>query len=974
MGITRTTKLIGQLRYKKQRPKLSTMRQGRGLSIKHIVSALSLASVIAVVALFAVGGSVVYAAGDTMYFKTDKTTYAVGDTMIVEVRENTNTDGVVATEGDFTYPADLLQFVSFDNNGAAFGGLTPNTPCPTQTAAAGTVTLAGCLAPIDSSTSTVTAVTGDALIAKVSFKVLAAGTATLKYTDAAAPYSSIDASALPVTKTDSNVTLGSGGGGGNPPPPPPPGGGGGNPTPPPSGPCSAPTADLGTDTLSVNIPSDGQYTVWTRMIAASASANDINLEIDGNNCFDVGGGSFAATTWADDSSNWVNYANGTASTPILADLTAGDHTFKYIGTADGVGVDKMIVTSDMGFAPTGVCDTTCLGSGGNSNPPTVNLLTPADGASVSGNVDLTATASDASGINKVDFLVDGQQVGTDDTSPYSYSWNSASVANGQHTITAQATNKNNISGTSTPITVTTNNGSSTCADNPSVPGNLTVSGTTASSVSLSWDASTPGANCTISGYTVYRDGTQVTTVTSGTTYNDTGLNPGGNYSYTIDAVDTSGHHSTQSAAVTGSTSSDSQPPSAPTNVHTTLTSANSIALAWDPSTDNNAVSGYVIYRAQGAVTSNITDVAGNSSTESFTDTNLTANTQYTYVVKAKDSAGLLSDASTPLTASTTDGGGGGGGGDGTMYVNPSSGSYGVGQQFTVEVRENSNSTAVNASEADMNYSSNNLQFVSIDGTGSDFGVDAQKTGGDGKIVIARGNTSPLTGDKLLAKVTFKVTGTGTGTVEMASTSVTLSSSTNGDVIANRKGASYTLTSTPGGGGNPTPTPPPSGGGGGTTIAPTGNNKPLPVTGGSSIELSDPAVLQTTDAAQNIKKVEYSLNGKLVATATQPPFSYTLDTRHIRNGTYKLTVKTYYKDGRIDSTDSSIVVKNPIDFTQVMLQLRHYAWLLLLVALIVGGGIWFMFFRRPGDGSSQFGDSDDTMTVTPSGTPDPYGRY
>lgn len=71
--------------------------------------------------------------------------------------------------------------------------------------------------------------------------------------------------------------------------------------------CPAATTDLGVDVLTVsNIPTEGQYTIWTRMAAANASNNAINLEIDGTDCYSVGGGSFAATSWANDASNWVN--------------------------------------------------------------------------------------------------------------------------------------------------------------------------------------------------------------------------------------------------------------------------------------------------------------------------------------------------------------------------------------------------------------------------------------------------------------------------------------------------------------------------------------------------------------------------------------------------------------------------------------------------------------------------------------------
>src|SRR5262249_54053195 len=85
---------------------------------------------------------------------------------------------------------------------------------------------------------------------------------------------------------------------------------------------------------------------------------------------------------------------------------------------------------------------------------------------------------------------------------------------------------------------------------PSVPTGLTVTGTTTSSVSLSWTASTD--NVGVAGYKIYRNGTQVGTAT-GTTYTDTGLGSSTSYTYTVSAYDAAGNNSAQSAAVIGTT-------------------------------------------------------------------------------------------------------------------------------------------------------------------------------------------------------------------------------------------------------------------------------------------------------------------------------------------------------------------------------------------------------------------------------------
>ena len=75
----------------------------------------------------------------------------------------------------------------------------------------------------------------------------------------------------------------------------------------------------------------------------------------------------------------------------------------------------------------------------NTTAPTVSVTGPANGATVSGTVNLAATASDNDGVAGVQFLVDGVALGAEDTSsPYSVSWNTTEVANGSHTLTARA--------------------------------------------------------------------------------------------------------------------------------------------------------------------------------------------------------------------------------------------------------------------------------------------------------------------------------------------------------------------------------------------------------------------------------------------------------------------------------------------------------------------------------------------------------
>jgi len=101
-------------------------------------------------------------------------------------------------------------------------------------------------------------------------------------------------------------------------------------------------------------------------------------------------------------------------------------------------------------------------------------------------------------------------------------------------------------------TATATPGAATDTTAPSTPTGLIVGTTTATSVPLSWTASTD--NVAVAGYRVYRGGTLVGSPT-GTTFTDTGLTASTVYSYTVSAVDAAGNQSPQTAGVNATTAS-----------------------------------------------------------------------------------------------------------------------------------------------------------------------------------------------------------------------------------------------------------------------------------------------------------------------------------------------------------------------------------------------------------------------------------
>jgi chitodextrinase len=119
-----------------------------------------------------------------------------------------------------------------------------------------------------------------------------------------------------------------------------------------------------------------------------------------------------------------------------------------------------------------------------------------------------------------------------------------------YSFTVSASNSAGASAQSAPVIATTTGGGTPV---PPTPGGLAVTGTTCTSVALSWSASA-GAT----GYRVYR-GTALAATVSGTSATVGGLSAGTAYSFRVSAVNAAGE-SAQSGAVNATTPSCPPPP------------------------------------------------------------------------------------------------------------------------------------------------------------------------------------------------------------------------------------------------------------------------------------------------------------------------------------------------------------------------------------------------------------------------------
>jgi endonuclease I/chitodextrinase len=183
------------------------------------------------------------------------------------------------------------------------------------------------------------------------------------------------------------------------------------------------------------------------------------------------------------------------------------------------------------------------------------------------------------------------------------------------------------------------------AQAPTAPSSLAVTGTSTSTVSLSWAAATD--NIAVTGYNVYMNGALKTTVT-GLTTTISGLTASTTYSFYVIAKDAAGNSSVASTTVNATTATptlDTQAPTAPSNLATTGTTTSTVSLSWLASTDNVGVTGYNVYM-NGALKTTLTGLM-------TTITGLTASTTYSFYVIAKDAAGNLSTASNTINTTTS---------------------------------------------------------------------------------------------------------------------------------------------------------------------------------------------------------------------------------------------------------------------------------------------------------------------------------
>lgn len=142
-----------------------------------------------------------------------------------------------------------------------------------------------------------------------------------------------------------------------------------------------------------------------------------------------------------------------------------------------------------------------------------------------------------------------------------------------------------------------------------------------------------------------------------------------------------------------------------------------------------------------------------------------------------------------------------------VAISPSTGSYSVGQSFTVTIQTNPQGKSVNAVEAKLSFDNTKLSVQSVSKTGSVFSLwttEPSFSNTAGTIDFGGGSPTPFSTRSNLLTVTFKVLAAGSASVSVSSGSVLAADGLGTDVYTSPVNATFTLTAAT----TPTPTPTP----------------------------------------------------------------------------------------------------------------------------------------------------------------------
>ena len=361
------------------------------------------------------------------------------------------------------------------------------------------------------------------------------------------------------------------------------------------------------DTTAPSVP--------TNLTATAASSTQINL-------------SWTASTDNVGVTGYKIFRNGTqiATSVVTSYQNTGltpSTTYSYTVSAYDAANNNSALSTAASATTQAAADTTS---------PSVPTNLAATAAS-SSQINLSWTAStDNVAVTGYKIYRNGSQVGTSAVTSYQDTGLTGSTTY-SYTVSAYDAANNN-SASSAAASATTQAAADTTS--PSVPTNPVATAASSSQINLSWTASTD--NVGVTGYKIYRNGSQVGTATA-TSYSDTGLTGSTTYSYTVSAYDAANNNSAPSSAASATTlaAADTTAPVI-SSENIASVSATAATMSWMTNEPADSQLEYGTTTAYGDLTPLSPSLV---TAHSVSMTGLSADTRYHCRVRSRDAAGNL---------------------------------------------------------------------------------------------------------------------------------------------------------------------------------------------------------------------------------------------------------------------------------------------------------------------------------------------
>jgi outer membrane biosynthesis protein TonB len=225
----------------------------------------------------------------------------------------------------------------------------------------------------------------------------------------------------------------------------------------------------------------------------------------------------------------------------------------------------------------------------------------------------------------------------------------------------------------------------------------------------------------------------------------------------------------------------------------------------------------------------------------------------------------------------------------SMTLTPSSGTIAIGDTISIGVYENSGAQDVNAAKANLTYNANVLTFVSVTSSPA-FSIDAATSGGSGTVNIERGALPAVTGNQLIATITFSGKASGSAAVNFTGSSSVLAASgpqANQNILTSTNGGNYTVpsppsppapppTPSPSPSPSPTPSPNPSPRPSSPSPSPSPSTKPSPSPSPSPRPSSSSSKDSTPPVISNINITDIGISSATVSWDTNEPATSQVD--------------------------------------------------------------------------------------------------